>query len=58
MENLSITKIENLSNADVKIMTGEFQFSSYVPMASFVKKLQIAKRSYNADYGKHIIILN
>lgn len=58
MEKLSITKIEELSTNDIKTMTGEFTFSSYVPMASFVKKLQIAKRSYNADYGKHIITLN
>lgn len=55
MRKLSITEIENLSINEVKQMKGKYCFSSYVPMAQFIKKLQIAKVNFSADYKEHTI---
>jgi hypothetical protein len=58
MKNLTVKEIEDIKINDIKNMTGEFKFSSYVPMASFIKKLAVAKRSYTADYKLNTVSLN
>ena len=50
MKKLTTTEIEEINRETILSMKGEYSFASYVPMAMFVKKLQIFKRSYQADY--------